>query len=304
MADPGVHVPVLREELLALLAPQPGQCVIDATIDGGGHARALLERINPGGALLGIDRDAELIAAARAGVAAAAGGSRVVLVHGNFRDLGGIARDNGFDRADAVLFDLGLSSYHFDRSGRGFSFQRDEALDMRFDPADAGVETAAEILETRTAEQLTELFRDYGGERFASRIARTVAAARRRQPVATTTQLLDAVAQALPGAARRHAGRSAARVFQALRIAVNGELAAVAEALPQALEVLRPGGRLAVIAFHSLEDRLVKQFFVEARRADRVAVLTKRPVRPGDAEVRANSRAASARLRVAEKTGT
>jgi 16S rRNA (cytosine1402-N4)-methyltransferase len=202
-----------------------------------------------------------------------------------------------------VLFDLGISSFHLEASGRGFSFARDEPLDMRFDATESSRETAGQILATRSAAELASLFRHYGEERFASRIARAVVAARRKAPVATSRQLFDLVVAALPTAQRAHAGRSAARVFQALRIAVNAELEALREALPQAVELLRPGGRLAVIAFHSLEDRLVKRFFLEQQRAGALQVLTKRPIRASDPEIAANPRAASARLRAAERRG-
>ena len=301
MSETQVHVPVLLEAVLALLDPKPGQRIIDATIDGGGHAAALLERIGPDGALLGIERDPEITAAARTRLADSLASGRLVVAHGNFRDLQHIAAEHGFGRADAVLFDLGLSSFHFDRSGRGFSFQHDEPLDMRFDPSDVESETAADILASRSAAELTELFRDYGEERFASRIARSVVAARQRVPVETTTQVLEIITRVLPGKERQRAGRSAARIFQALRIVVNRELEAVRQALPQAVALLAPGGRLAVIAFHSLEDRMVKHFFRDQQRAGQLSVLTKRPIRPADGEIIDNPRAASAKLRVAER---
>jgi 16S rRNA (cytosine1402-N4)-methyltransferase len=301
MPDDAVHAPVLVREVLALLDPQPGQRAIDATVDGGGHAAAILERLGPKGCLLGIDRDAELLAMARERLAWAHADERLILVHDSFRLIGAIAAAQGFTGVSAILFDLGLSSYHLDRSGRGFSFRGDEPLDLRFDPTDDTLETAADILATRPAGELTALFRDWGEERFASRIARSIVAVRQRHPLRTTAQLLEVITRTLPGRERQRAGRSAARVFQALRIAVNAELDAVQAALPQALELLVPGGRLAVIAFHSLEDRLVKTFFTEMRRAERVRVLTKRPLRPSDAEITANPRAASAKLRVAEK---
>jgi 16S rRNA (cytosine1402-N4)-methyltransferase len=202
-----------------------------------------------------------------------------------------------------IVFDLGVSSFHLDASGRGFSFTRNEPLDMRFDPEAAGAETAADILNSRTAAELTAILQSFGEERFAGRIARAVASQRQRTPLRTTTELFDLIAAALPARIRWRAARSAARVFQALRIAVNDELDAISEALPQALSLLAPGGRLAVIAFHSLEDRLVKQFFVAARQAGRVRILTKKPLRPSDEEIAVNPRAASAKLRVCERLG-
>jgi 16S rRNA (cytosine1402-N4)-methyltransferase len=204
----------------------------------------------------------------------------------------------------AVVFDLGVSSFHLDASGRGFSFMRNEPLDMRFDPEAAHTDTAADILDSCRATELEAIFRSFGEERFAGRIARAVVRQRERTPIQTTTQLFDVIAAAVPARIRWRAARSAARVFQALRIAVNDELEAIGEALPQALSLLAPGGRLAVIAFHSLEDRLVKQFFVAERQAGRVRILTKKPLRPSEEEIAANPRAASAKLRVCEHLAT
>jgi 16S rRNA (cytosine1402-N4)-methyltransferase len=296
-----VHIPVLTAALLDHLQLQAGARCIDATIDGGGHTRALLERTAPDGAVLGIDRDPELATAVRRTLSEAVAAGRLQLACGDFRELTRIATVHHFAAVQAVVFDLGVSSFHLDASGRGFSFARDEPLDMRFDAAAADAETAADILASRGAAELTAIFRSFGEERFAGRIARAVVSRRARAPLGTTTQLFDLIAAALPARVRWRAARSAARVFQALRIAVNDELDAVAAALPQALSLLAPGGRLAVIAFHSLEDRLVKQFFVAQRQAGRVRILTKKPVRPSDEEIGANPRAASAKLRVCER---
>jgi len=293
-----VHRPILTVELLAHLALTPGARCIDATIDGGGHTASILEQTGPDGQVLGIDRDPGLLTAVRARLAAAVEDGRLHLASGNFCELTRIATVRHFGSVQAVVFDLGVSSYHFDVSGRGFTFMRDEPLDMRFDPDDRSLETAAEIVNTRDADELAAVLRDFGEERYARRIARVLV---ERRPVQTTTQVFDAVAAALPARVRWQAARSAARVFQALRIAVNDELDAIAEALPQALSLLAPGGRLAVLAFHSLEDRLVKQFFVAEREAGRVRILTRKPVRPAEDEVRANPRAASAKLRVCER---
>jgi len=296
--EPPVHIPILTPTLLDLLQLPPGARCIDATIDGGGHTAAILEQTAPDGAVLGIDRDPELLAAVRHRLANAIEAGRLQLASGSFRELTRIATAHAFAPVHAIVFDLGVSSFHFDVSGRGFSFMRTEPLDMRFDPDDAATETAADLLNTRDAEELSALFRDYGEERFAGRIANTIV---RSRPLRTTTQLFDLIAAALPARVRWQAARSAARVFQALRIAVNGELDAISDALPQALSLLAPGGRLAVLSFHSLEDRRVKQLFVAERQAGRVRILTKRPLRASDDEIHANPRAASAKLRVCER---
>ena len=298
--DAPVHRPVLIAEILNLLQLSPGVRCIDGTIDGGGHTAAILERTAPDGAVLGIDRDPELLTAVRRRLAAAVDAGRLQLASGNFRELTRIAAARHFESVHAIVLDLGLSSFHFDVSGRGFSFMRNEPLDMRFDSDDASSETAAELLRTRSAAELEAIFRGFGEERYAGRIARSIAAQRERAPVQTTQQLFELVAAALPGKVRWRAARSAARVFQALRIAVNDELDAIAEVLPQALSLLAPGGRLAVLAFHSLEDRIVKRFFVAEQHAGRLRIITRKPLRPSDAEIAANPRAASAKLRVCE----
>lgn len=295
------HVAVLLDEVLAQLAPRPGGRYVDATANGGGHLRAILAACAPDGHVLGIDRDPDLITALRVRCAAEVDSGRLTLATASFAALGDVLAAHGGEPVDGILFDLGLSSYHLDQSGRGFSFQRDEPLDMRFDPDDERSESAAEILATRDADELTAIFRTWGEERFASRIARTIVARRREAPLTTTGHLLAAIEQSLPPGQRWRAGRDAARIFQALRIAANDELEQVAEALPQAVAALAPGGRLVVIAFHSLEDRLVKHFLRDQAAAGRVRLPHRKPIVPTEAEIAANPRAASAKLRTAEK---
>jgi 16S rRNA (cytosine1402-N4)-methyltransferase len=297
-----IHIPVLVSEVLAGLAVTPGGRYVDTTVDGGGHASAILDASAPDGRVLGIDRDPEIIAALRARRAAAIAAGRLVLATASFAALGDLLAAHDFAPVDGVLFDLGLSSFHLDASARGFSFLHDEPLDMRFDPSDDSLETAADILASRSADELTTLFRTYGEERFASRVARTVVARRRTAPLRRTGDLLAAIEQSVPAAVRWRAARDAARIFQALRIAVNDELGAVADALPQALAALAPGGRLVVISFHSLEDRLVKHFLRDHAGAGHLRILTRKPTHPTPDEIAANPRAASAKLRAAEKT--
>lgn len=296
----GVHTPVLLAEVLHYLDVRPGRRYVDATIDGGGHATAILEACAPDGILLGIDRDPDLPAALRCRLGHEIDAGRLKLATGNFRDLGEIVAAEAFHPVDGVLLDLGLSSYHLDRSGRGFTYGRNEPLDMRFDPSRTD-ETAAHLLATREVRELTRLIGIYGEERFASRIARSIAAHRHTAPIRTSDDLLRIIEQSLPAKLRWRASRHAARVFQALRIAVNDELEAIAEMLPQAIACLAPGGRFVAVSFHSLEDRLVKRFLRSEQQAGRVRLLTKKPVQASEEEVAANSRAASAKLRAAER---
>ncbi len=295
------HVPVLLPQVLDALAPRPGGRYVDATANGGGHLRAVLEACAPDGRVLGIDRDPEILTALAGRCSSALEAGRLQLAAGSFAGLTEILNDHRFAPVDGILFDLGLSSFHLDVSGRGFSYQRDEPLDMRFDLTDDASESASDILATRDADELTAIFRDYGEERFASRIARTVVARRREQAITTTHQLIAAIEQSLPPATRWRARRDAARIFQALRIAANDELEQVANVLPQAVAALAPGGRIAVIAFHSLEDRMVKHFLRDQAAAGRLRLLHRKPIIADEAEIAANPRAASAKLRSAEK---
>jgi 16S rRNA (cytosine1402-N4)-methyltransferase len=262
----------------------------------GGHAEALLEQAGPVVRLLGIDRDPDAVS--RAGARLARFGARVVLRQGDFRQLETVARGAGVTEARTVLFDLGISSYQLESSGRGFSFQVDAPLDMRMDPSQGP--TAADLLRRLSRAELERLLVEYGEEPHARRIARTIVARREREPLATTQDLVAVVKAAVPRRAWPRRTHVATRTFQALRIAVNDELRALAEALPQAARLLAPGGRLGVISFHSGEDRIVKQTFRRLASGPYVPI-TERPVRPSRDEVRANPRARSARLRVIER---
>lgn len=308
------HTPVLRDEVLEGLQPAPGKQYIDGTVGGGGHTIAILQRIAPGGQLLGIDADPAALAATRARLheLSAEVSAQARLVHGNFADMQSLALTHGMDAVDGILLDLGVSSYQLDTPVRGFSFAQDGPLDMRMDPSYE--ETAATLLAGLKEQEIADIIYRYGEERFSRRIARRIVQQREQQPIQTTHQLAEIVRQAMPGhkgKGRRHEPiHPATRTFQALRIAVNGELERLEQALPQAVQLLRPGGRLVVISFHSLEDRIVKWFFraesgyggSEAPdRPVQLRIITKKPVEAQEEERETNPRSRSARLRAAER---
>ncbi len=295
------------------LSPAPGSFHIDATVGGGGHAQRILEASSPDGRLLGIDADRAAIARTRRRLARC--GDRVTLRQANFEELADVAADAGFTLADGILFDLGLSSYQLADAERGFSFRAEGRLDMRFDTG-RGV-PAAQVLAEASERELADILWRYGEERHARRIAREIVARRRQQPVETGTQLAELVERVVP---RPRTGRSrihpATRVFQALRIYVNRELETLLRALQAAVELLGPDGRLAVISYHSLEDRIVKRFIAAERRgcvcppelpacvcgrSPRLAPVGAQPQRPTAEEVAANPRSRSARLRAARR---
>ena len=302
------HLSVMPGEVLELLQPRSGGLYLDGTVGGGGHARLLLEASAPDGRLVGLDRDPAALAKAAATLRPYDG--RVHLEHANFVEAGEVMARLGICGFDGILLDLGVSSHQLDTAERGFSFRQDAPLDMRMDPTQG--QTAAELLASATAEELRQIFRDYGEERFAGRIARKIVARRETAPLLRTVELAELVRDAVPGGrvpARIH---PATRVFQALRIAVNGELDHVARGVAGAIDLLLPGGRLAVISFHSLEDRIVKRLFLEEAKGcicpprlpvcqcghlPRVELLTRKGLRAGEVELDANPRARSAVLR-------
>jgi 16S rRNA (cytosine1402-N4)-methyltransferase len=307
------HLPVMVEEVMSALSPVPGSFQIDATVGGGGHSLRILGAASPGGRLLGIDADAAAIERTRARLAPF--GEQVVLRQSNFEAIGEVAREAGFDQVDGILMDLGLSSYQLADADRGFGFRTTGALDMRFDTS-RGV-PASELVNTLDAEALADLFRRHADEPHAWRIAKAIVTERSRDPIDTADRLAAIVERAVPAqpAARRRI-HPATRVFQALRIAVNRELEVLPTALEDALDLLRPGGRLVVIAYHSLEDRIVKRFVAAERRGcicppavpvcvcgrtPRLAPVGPQPQVPSDAEVAANPRARSAKLRAARR---
>ena len=305
------HVPVLAEEVLAALDPRPGQTVVDCTFGAGGHAELLAARLRGDGKLIAIDRDPTV--APYFERVRRATGVKARLLHGEFSSvLRGLA-DNGV-HADAILMDLGVSSMQLDRPERGFSYAADAPLDMRMDPS--APTSAREVVNEYDERELADILRRYGEERYARQIARAIVGRRRGTPFERTSELVETVKAAIPAPARFGEGHPARRVFQALRIEVNDELGSLERALPAALEMLRPDGRLAVISFHSLEDRIVKRFL---RREEHgctcppdcpvcacgaqptLKATPRRAIRPTRAEIERNPRSQSARLRVAVK---
>jgi 16S rRNA (cytosine1402-N4)-methyltransferase len=305
------HVPVLADEVRELLAVRPGETVVDTTFGAGGHARLLAADLRGEGKLIAIDRDPSVRPyfesfRRRAGVQAR-------LLHGDFADVLDRLASNGV-RADAVLFDLGVSSMQIDRPERGFSYAVDAPLDMRMDPSEDY--SARDLVNEASAKEMEKIFRRFGEERYAKSIARAIVEQRRRMEFTRTSELVETIRGAIPAPARFGEGHPAKRVFQALRIAVNDELQSLADGLPSAFELLRPGGRMAVISFHSLEDRIVKRFLrakehgcicppdfpiCNCGREAEMRLLGRKAIRPGPRELALNPRAASARLRAAVK---
>jgi 16S rRNA (cytosine1402-N4)-methyltransferase len=288
MSQDRAHLAVLYEPVIESLAPHDGGCYIDATLGAGGHAAGILDASAPTGRLLGLDADPDALEIAAQNLARY--GARAFFVHSNFENLNAIAAAHGFAPADGIVLDLGLSSMQLGDAARGFSFLSDGALDMRFNSNDKT--TAADLVNSLDEKELADLIFEYGEERASRRLARAIVDAR---PLSTTRQLAEVIERALGRRGRIH---PATRTFQALRIAVNRELEVLDHVLPQVVETLKPGGRVAIISFHSLEDRRVKNFF---RLSERLRVLTKHPIQPADKEIAANPRSRSAKLRVAER---
>ncbi|MBN2503477.1 MAG: 16S rRNA (cytosine(1402)-N(4))-methyltransferase RsmH [Anaerolineales bacterium] len=303
------HEPVLYQEIIHALRPQRAGKYVDGTLGAGGHAWGILQVSGAGGRLLGLDVDPQALAMARQRLAEY--GERAIVVQASYTELSAQLAMLGWEAVDGILLDLGASSMQFDTAERGFSFQADGPLDMRFSPENPV--TAADLVNDLPESELADLIYRYGEERRSRQIARALVQAR---PLQTTSQLAETIAKAAGGRSKAEHIHPATRTFQALRIAVNEELQAIEQVLPQAVAALAPGGRLAVIAFHSLEDRIVKQYF---RRESQdcicppeqpvcicdhkasIEIITRRPIGPAEAEAQANPRARSARLRVAEK---
>lgn len=287
------HIPVLPKEVLEYLDPQPNQHFIDATLGNGGHALMILERTSPNGKLLGIDQDQEQIKNCKIGALR----KRVICPCDNFSNLKNIVRENNFPLADGILFDLGMSSWHVDASGKGFSFQKKEPLDMRYSLQNQL--TAEKIVNFWSKQDLEKILKDYGEENFASQIAQEIVECRKFKAITNTFQLVEVVKRAVPSSYQHQKTHFATRTFQALRITVNDELNSLHKALAQVSEVLKKEGRVVVISFHSLEERIVKNFFKENEA--QFKILTKKPVEPSYQEIKSNPRSRSAKLRAAQK---
>lgn len=309
------HVPVMLEQVLDQLDPQPGETVCDCTLGGAGHSAALAGRIAPDGLLLGIDQDDRALAAAADRLDTEAPGVERRLLKGNFAQLDDLLTQAEVPGVDCFLFDLGVSSPQLDVAGRGFSFHEDAPLDMRMNP-EGGGRTAAEVVNTYDEADLARILREYGDERHAASIARQIVRAREKEPIETTLQLVDVIKRGIPARDRRHGGHPARRTFQALRIEVNHELDALDQGLRAAIRWANTGGRICVISYHSLEDRITKHVFSEMSqgcicppdlpvcvcgRIPIVSVRNKRPLTASPEEVAANPRARSALMRVAVK---
>lgn len=296
---PKFHIPVMYTEILDSLNLAPGKVIIDATMGTGGHSAGILEKIMPGGMLIGLDRDQESLAVAK--VRLREYGDAVKFVHGNFIDIDEIVGQLDIHSVDGILFDLGISSYQLEDPHRGFSFQHEGPLDMRMD-RDSYI-SAYDLVNSLKEEEISTLLKNFGQERWHNRIAHLVVEERQRQPIATTQQLANIVVRAIPYKYRYRHQRihPATRTFQAVRIAVNRELENIENALNKSLAILNKDGVICVISFHSLEDRIIKLAFRAAAADGRISVVTRKPLVPADAEIARNTAARSAKLRVAQK---
>jgi len=293
------HIPVLLKEVMDGLNPKPGETMIDGTANGGGHTRAIADKLAPDGRVISIEWDTEIFKKLKSDIENSEYKDRVVAVNDNYANLKNILSELEVEKADGVLLDLGFSSVHVDISGRGFSFQKDEPLDMRYNQDQAV--TSYEIVSSWPELEIAEILKKYGEERFAYRIAKAICENRKREKIGTTLQLVDVVRGAVPAFYRKGKINCATRTFQALRIAVNGELDNIENVLPQIIDVLNSGGRIAIISFHSLEDRIIKNFFRDKSKEGLLKIITKKPITAAKEEAFENPRARSAKLRVAVK---
>ena len=295
--EKSIHSAVMLKEVVEYLNPRPGQIFVDGTLGLGGHAKAILERLGPQGRLITIDRDSQSIAIAKENLSSYL--NQCEFIHDDFRNLDKILSSLKIVAVDAILLDLGISSFQLDNPQRGFSIRKDGPLDMRMDQKSHI--SAFDLINSLSEKEIDLILKDYGQERWHSRIARSLVSARAKNPIETTQELTQTVLKSIPHYPRGEKIHPATRTFQAFRIAVNRELESLELALPKCIDCLKAGGRICVIAFHSLEDRIVKQQFRLAERNGSVRLITKKPLRPSEEETRSNPRARSAKLRVAEK---
>lgn len=306
------HIPVLFREIMEIMAPKPGEFFVDCTLGGGGHSKGFLERTSPDGLLIGIDQDDDALVAARQNLRAYDG--RIMLVHSNYSNLDKILNDYAPGGVDGILFDIGVSSHQLDEAKRGFSYMQDAPLDMRMDQTQSL--NAWQVVNTYKEEDLQRILKEYGEERWAKRIARFLVEFRSKKPIDTTGELVDIIKRAIPKGAREEGSHPAKRTFQAIRIEVNDELGVLNRTIQVAANHLKKGGRLGIISFHSLEDRIVKEQFrylasdcicppelpiCQCDKVSEVKILTRKPVTASPEELERNSRAKSAKFRAVEK---
>lgn len=291
-----MHIPVLLKEALHYLSPQTDENFIDATAGEGGHTAAILERNKPRGKVLGIEVDPDLCKKLKSRLIKFP--NRVILINDSYINLEEIVRKNNFKPVHGILFDLGMCSWHLESSGRGFSYLGDEPLDMRFSLKNDL--TAAEIINFWSVEKIEKILKEFGEERYARRIALAVKEARKKERIIGTQQLKDILKKILPKNYDKKRMHFATRTFQALRIAVNNELEIIEKGIQQAINILEPNGKIVIISFHSLEDRIVKNLFKEGSKAGKLNILTKKPITPSLEEIRNNPRSRSAKLRAVE----
>lgn len=294
-----IHKPVLLKEVLEVLNPQAGETYFDGTVNGGGHAAEILERVGKGGKVIGFDWDCDLIGRLRQKYAGGAV-ENIVLECANYADAKEVFEKRKWGRVHGVLLDLGFSSYHIEQSGRGFSFRADEPLDMRYAP-ESGRMRAADIVNSWSEEKIAHILQEYGGERLAKRIAGAIVRERNKRPIKTSGELSKIIEENVPYSYRKGRIHCATRTFQALRIAVNGELENISRFLDTAEDLLQKDGKIAVISFHSLEDRIVKNFFKQKAKEGVFRIINKKVIRAAREEERQNPRARSAKLRAAVK---
>ena len=292
-----MHTPVLLKEVIDYLDPQANKNFIDATVGEGGHGLAILKKNGPNGKLLGIEIDSGVYENLKKNMAEMV--ERVVLVNDSYINLEKIVKKNDFKPVHGILFDLGICSWHLDTSRKGFSYLKDEPLDMRFDTKNDL--TAAEIINTWDIKKIEKILREFGEEKYVYRISLAIKEARKKERIIGTQQLVDILKRALPKNYDNKRIHFATRTFQALRIAVNNELQTIEEGLEQAIKILEPNGRIVVISFHSLEDRIIKNIFREKAKIGELNIITKKPITPCSEEIKNNSRSRSAKLRAAEK---